>query len=298
MLSPVFMRFPALGLVSFVVSAFATAGQTPAPATKGSTSPVPGEIRKTSMGMEMAWVPLGGFLMGSSEADITRTLKIAAAEKADVKRSELAHEKPQRKVTIPHGFWMGRFEVTQGQWQQVMGDNPSFYIECGKDCPVEKVSWEKVQLFIEELNKRNDGYVYSLPSEAEWEYAARAGSKGLFGGTGRVDEMGWHRGNSRSGGYPGGTHPVGQKRPNGWGLYDMHGNVWEWVQDFYGGHSTAPSDGSANLHQGDKRFRVWRGGSIAYLSYHARSASRLYSPATFRLNVLGFRIVARESDQK
>lgn len=135
---------------------------------------------------------------------------------------------PQHTVRITRPFEIGRYEVTQSQWESVMGANPSHFP--GPDRPVEQVTWDEVQLFLEKLNEQNDGYRYRLPSEAEWEFSARAGapSEPLR------NEMAWY-GEGRGGllESPGATHPVGQKKPNAWGLYDMLGNVAEFVQDWY-----------------------------------------------------------------
>ena len=114
---------------------------------------------------------------------------------------------------------IGKYEVTQELWQAVMGSNPSHFNECGPDCPVEQVSWDDVQAFIAKLNAREGGQRYRLPTEAEWEYAARAGTSGDR--YGNLDAIAWYVDNSRDR-----THPVGQKAPNAWGLHDMLGNVW------------------------------------------------------------------------
>ena len=129
----------------------------------------------------------------------------------------------------------------------------------------------------------NDAYRYRLPSEAEWEYACRAGTTGDYAGT--LNDMAWYAENSENR-----THPVGQKQPNAWGLFDMHGNVWEWCEDWY--HETysgAPTDGSAWLSGGEHKYRVLRGGSW---NYYARSAIRVYFPPDWRNDAYGFRVVA------
>lgn len=143
-------------------------------------------------------------------------------------RSGLPHERPVHTVTLTRSFYMQRTEVTQGQWLEIMGTNPSNFSSCGDTCPVERVSWNDIQQFLTALNARYPGRNYRLPTEAEWEYAARAGTTGDYGGTGILDDMGWYSGNSGSR-----AHPVAGKLPNAWGLHDMHGNVWEWVQDWY-----------------------------------------------------------------
>jgi formylglycine-generating enzyme required for sulfatase activity len=167
--------------------------------------------------IEFIKIEPGEFLMGCSDGDNACN----------------ADEKPQHRVRITKAFEIGKFEVTQAQWQSVMGSNPS--VMRGEDRPVESISKREAQEFLDKLNARNDGYRYRLPTEAEWEYAARAGSKGPF--TGKLDDIAWHAGNSEDE-----THPVGKKKPNAWGLYDMQGNVREWVQDFYSAnyYSTSP----------------------------------------------------------
>jgi len=234
-----------------------------------------------SLGMTFAYIPPGRFTMGSPESEPGR---------ADIENQHL--------VTLTKGFYMQTTEVTQGQWVAVMGSNPSGFAECGDDCPVETVSWDDAQEFIVQLNAMGDG-TYRLPTEAEWEYAARAGSDLAFtnGDIGdatahtcdldpNLDEVGWYCGNSGDS-----THPVAQKDSNPWGLYDMHGNVWEWVQDRYGekyptGSVTDPTGPSA----GD--LRVYRSGSWLQVPAASRSAARKYdSPEYHRTNNLGFRVV-------
>ena len=168
-------------------------------------------------------------------------------------------EGPVHKVTISQPFYLGKYEVTQGQWQAVMGDNPSHFSDCGATCPVENVSWDDVQGFIEELNLREGVRVYRLPTETEWEYAARAGTQTVYSfgnAVNRSGQYGWYGENS-----DGRPHPVGQKQPNGFGLYDIHGNVWEWVQDCWNAsYAGAPRDGRA-WESGECGRRVLRGGS-------------------------------------
>ena len=238
----------------------------------GSAGPAAGETWTNTLGMEFVGVPAGSFVMGSPEDEEGRY-----------------SDEVQREVRISRGFWIGRYEVTQGEWEAVMGANPSFFFdECGVRCPVETVSWEDVQEFIRRLNARETGrgYVYRLPTEAEWEYAARAGTTGAR--YGELDEIAWYGGNSGLK-----THPVGEKRANAWGLYDMLGNVWEWTADWYGEYpSGAVSDPRG---PGTGSDRVIRGGGsdpvIRYGARSVRSANRSRHSPAFGHGALGFRLV-------
>ncbi|MFN0280005.1 MAG: SUMF1/EgtB/PvdO family nonheme iron enzyme [Pyrinomonadaceae bacterium] len=244
-----------------------------------------GAVRKNSIGMEMVYIPPGEFMMGSSEDDIAEAFYKAQQEFKDAKREWFDAEKPQHKVRIGEGFWMGRYEVTQAQWRSVMGDNPSNFNGCDT-CPVETVSWDDAKVFLRKLNQSNDGFIYSLPSEAQWEYAARAGTKGLWAGN--LDEMGWYNKNSSSK-----THPVGQKQANAFGLYDMHGNVWEWCEDYYGPYSTTDVTDPKGAASGQAR--VLRGGSWGNVASYSRSAVRVGNASSNRSNDNGFRVLARPS---
>lgn len=161
---------------------------------------------KNPVGMEFVKIAPGEFMMGCSAGD------------SDCD----ADEKPQHRVQITKGFEIGKYEVTQAQWQAVMGSNPSTVK--GDDHPVETISKQDAEDFLAKLTALNDGYRYRLPTEAEWEYAARAGAPLPPS----LDEVAWYAANSNDT-----THPVGQKKPNAWGLYDMLGNVREWVSDQY-----------------------------------------------------------------
>ena len=216
-------------------------------------------------GMEFVWVPPGEFRMGSTSSEADND------------------ERPVTRVRISRGFWLGKYEVTQAQWQSVMGNNPSRFRECGGNCPVEMVSWEEAQDFIGRLNWQEGREVYRLPTEAEWEYAAKAGTSGDR--YGRVDSIAWHSGNSG-----GRTHPVGQKAPNPWGLFDMLGNVYDWVRDWYGerhpgGLVSDPAGRGSGLH------RVNRGGSWRYSARRSRSAHRNGSPPNHHSDNIGIRLV-------
>ena len=177
-------------------------------------------------------------------------------------------------VVLPSGsigqaFAMGKTEVTQGQWRAVMGNNPSNFSNCGDTCPVEQVSWNDAKDFISRLNSKT-GKQYRLPSDAEWDYACRAGGQQEYCGSDNADSVGWSNANSGST-----THPVGRKQPNAFGLYDMSGNVWEWVAD---------------CSNGDCGRRVLRGGSWFDFTDVLRAAVRLGYVPGFRYNCDGFRV--------
>ena len=193
-------------------------------------------------------------------------------------------ERPVHEVTLKEGFYMGRYEVTQAVWKQVMGNNRSFFKD--DQLPVEQVAWDEAQSFIKKLNERGDGFTYRLPSEAEWEYACRAGTTGDYAGD--LNDMAWYLDNSEKG-----THPGGRKKPNAFGLYDMHGNVWEWCQDTYHqNYKGAPTDGSAWVEGGEPNSRVLRGGSWLYDATLLRSAYRYGFVQEHRSYSLGIRVVA------
>jgi formylglycine-generating enzyme required for sulfatase activity len=231
----------------------------------GSNTKAGSTVVKNSIGMEFAPIPAGSFKMGLDS---------------------YSDESPVHQVTFASAFNMGRYEVTQAQWQKVMGNNPSSDKGCGENCPVEKVSWDDTQEFIKKLNAMNDGYTYRLPSEAEWEYACRAGTMGADSGD--LDSIAWYGKNS-----DGKLHPVGQKQPNAWGLYDMRGNVLEWIMDeYHGDYSGAPTDGSAWLGGGESNKRMYRNGSWFSDASEVRSTRRdRYSPDS-KFDNLGFRLVA------
>ena len=222
-------------------------------------------------GIEFVWIPAGEFRMGSTS------------------RHAEDDEQPIRQVRIRQGLWLGKHEVTQAEWQRVMGSNPSRFDECGPTCPVEDVSWNDAQEFIGRLNARGGGNRYRLPTEAEWEYAARAGTTGDR--YGNVDAIGWNGDNSGRR-----THPVGQKGPNGWGLHDMLGNVSEWVEDcWHDSYRGAPTDGTAWTTGGDCNRRVLRGGSWVISPWTLRAAFRDGRDVGDRGIDVGFR-VARTPD--
>lgn len=188
-------------------------------------------------------------------------------------------EGPQQWVTFSQPFYLGKYEVTQREWLEVMGgENPSYFSKVANhlDLPVEQVSWYECRDFLIKLNERKDGYTYRLPSEAEWEYACRAGKTGAYAG--ELNDLVRYMSNSQNV-----TSPVCQGNPNGWGLYHMHGNVSEWCQDWY--HATyegIPTDGSAwELPPSPDQYRVLRGGSYGSPATSCRSASRVGNPTKY-----------------
>jgi formylglycine-generating enzyme required for sulfatase activity len=194
-------------------------------------------------------------------------------------------QKPAHQVAITKGFELGKYEVTQAVWQAVMGTNPSTFK--GPDLPVEQVSWNDVQEFLAVLNGRGDGHHYRLPTEAEWEYAARAGTSGEH--YGKIDAIAWYALNSDNQ-----THPVGRKQPNAWGLYDMQGNVWEWCEDwyqddYYGGFGKDEAVDPQGPASG--QYRVLRGGSWYRYLWFVRASSRLGVRPSSRYPHVGFRCV-------
>ncbi len=229
------------------------------------------ETYTNSAGMEFALIPDGEFMMGSPSGE--------SGSDAD--------ENPIHKVTIGEPFYLGKYEVTQEQWQKVMGNNPSHFK--GDRLPVERVSWEEAREFIKKLNEMEKTDKYRLPSESEWEYACRAGSSDKYSFNYDVSSLGeyaWYDENSGDK-----THLVGQKNPNFWGLYDMHGNVWEWVQDgWHDSYYGAPSDGSARVSSSNS-LKVRRGGSWEGNAGYCRAANRGNSGSGYRSSGLGFRVL-------
>ena len=251
----------------------------PIPSANTRAEPRAGEMREFA-GMEFVWVPPGEFVMGSASGHA------------------YSREQPLTRVRISRGYWLGRYEVTQGQWRAVMGNNPSSFDECGLDCPVEQVFWEDVQGFLQALNARERGLGarYRLPTEAEWEYAARAGTQAdTYAGNltdpgGRdpvLERIAWFDENSGSR-----TQPVGRKAPNAWGLHDMLGNVWEWVQDWYGAYPGGSVTDPAGPSSGS--LRVARGGGWVSRARDCRSSIRAYARPGDRKVSLGFRLLRTE----
>jgi formylglycine-generating enzyme required for sulfatase activity len=221
-----------------------------------------------SIGMKLKWIDPGEFMMGGKEND---------------------NEKPVHKVKLTKGFYIGVYEVTQEEYEKVMGKNPS---RCkGANLPVEMVSWNDANEFCKKLSEK-EGEKYRLLSEAEWEYACRAGSKTeYYWGDSFDEKYAWCGDNSKQ---KGKTHPVGTREPNKWGLYDMSGNVWEWCQDWYeSGYPTNEQVDPEGPASSEKNFRVARGGSwedLALFRLH-RSAYRNGGTPSKVFSSFGFRVV-------
>jgi formylglycine-generating enzyme required for sulfatase activity len=244
------------------------------PEEKTKVSEFTGETMTNSIGIEFNLIPAGEFMMGCSDGDTE------------------CNEGSKHKVTITKSFYMGKYEVTQGQWKVVMGDNPSGFNNCGDNCPVEKVSWDDAKEFITKLcdtrgffSKLISKCNYRLPTEAEWEYAARAGTTTKYYEN-DLNSIAWYDKNSGDK-----THPVGQKKANKFGLYDMTGNVWEWVEDRYDYNYNTSASVSDPQGPASGSYRVIRGGSWHYGARYCRSSFRHdYAPG-FRFSDGGFRVV-------
>jgi formylglycine-generating enzyme required for sulfatase activity len=235
------------------------------------------------IGMTFKLIPAGTFMMGSKLGPEEVVQKYGGEAKW------FKREHPQHSVKITKPFYIQTTEVTQDQWQKVMGNNPSYFKECGDDCPVESVSWDDAQKFIAKLNKMEGTDQYRLPSEAEWEYACRAGTTTSFYSGDSIEDLkraGWYAGNSENR-----SHSVGAKKENKFGLYDMHGNVWEWVEDDeHVTYEGAPADGSAWINKNRSAGRVFRGGTWGDGAWSCRSAFRPATSPGDRVSGLGFRL--------
>jgi formylglycine-generating enzyme required for sulfatase activity len=218
--------------------------------------------------IEWVWCPPGIFRMGSPE------------DEPDRSPNETPHQ-----VTLTNGFWIGKHPVTQDQWQQVMGFNPSCHPQSGPDAPVENVTWDDAREFCRALGRR-DGREYRLPTEAEWEYACRAGSAGAWCFGDEMAVFGDYGCFAKNSG--GRTSPVGQRKPNAWGIHDMHGNIWEWCQDCYETYASNPATDPSG--PGEGSYRVYRGGGWGDPAGFCRSAVRGFYVPAFRFDGLGFRL--------
>ena len=222
---------------------------------------------KDGICIEMVKVEGGTFMMGAT---------------SEMKNPN-SNEKPVHQVTLTNDYYMGKYEVTQALWQAVMGSNPSEYK--GDNFPVETVSWNDCQKFISKLNSLT-GRMFRLPTEAEWEYAARGGkeSRGYqYSGSSNISDVAWYDENSGSK-----THPVGTKQANELGIYDMTGNVWEWCSDWYSSYSSSSQTNPTGSDSGSAR--VSRGGGWFNDASYCRLSVRFYYTPDFRLDILGLRL--------
>ena len=226
---------------------------------------------KNGVNIEMVKVEAGSFNMGATPE----------------MENPYKDEKPVHRVTLTNDYYIGKYEVTQALWQAVMGSNPSYFK--GDNLPIEKVSWDDCQDFISKLNAMT-GKRFRLPTEAEWEYAARGGKKSRgyqYSGSNTLGDVAWYDGNSGSK-----THAVGTKQPNELGIYDMTGNVWEWCQDRYGSYSSSPQANPTGAASGS--YRVYRGGGWRNSVGFCRSSYRYCFAPVNRYSLLGLRLVLSE----
>jgi formylglycine-generating enzyme required for sulfatase activity len=239
------------------------------------TFPLPG-----GEALKMVWIDPGTFKMGSPDTEPGRE----------------DDEGPEHAVTISRGFYLGKYEVTQRQWEEVVGSRPWIgkdFVQDHPDHPAAFVSWNDVKTFIHRLNIAEGDSIYRLPTEAEWEYAARAGTTTSwpFGNDStRLGDYTWYFDSAWSQGeaYP---HPVGTKLPNPWGLYDIHGNVWEWVQDWYSSSYYNVSPGVDPQGPAPESHRSVRGGAFSCSSRYLRSAERYFSLPSYLTSDNGLRLV-------
>ena len=298
---PLAFRRPKAPIASFAAAPGTTTLRTAAPLTGTGTSRA-----TTGTTRAFAWPQL---TRPAAAGRLTRSLKFRCIFAAEDTRSPgtgdpkdkhgFSDEKPQHEVLLTSGYWLGETPVTQAQWEAVTGENPSYFK--GEDLPVEQVSWQDSRDFAEKLNAHFPGLHAALPTEAQWEYACRAGTESAFndgsactvpdGQDPALGKLGWFDKNSESK-----THEVKQKNANAWGLYDMHGNVWEWCGDVWDEKAYEKrAEGVVNpfLDSKDKSaIRVVRGGSWFILAQNCRSAYRCrIEPGNLWLNQ-GFRLAA------
>lgn len=235
-------------------------------------------LNHAGVSLRFAGIPAGSFAMGT------------AADSPRFQRDE----GPLTVVEFTRPYWLGQTEVTQEQWEAMGFAHKSYH--SGKDLPVTNITWEQAMEFCRKLTKREraagrlpDGYAYTLPTEAQWEYACRAGEGGDYAG--ELNELAWYSANSE-----GETHAVAQKRPNAWGLYDMHGNVLEWCADWYGGYAGGRRVDPQGAESGT--VRVIRGGSWGYGPVFCRSAYRVRLRPDSRWVIVGFRVALSAEDRR
>jgi formylglycine-generating enzyme required for sulfatase activity len=261
---PSFMALNVTRVLALLLSASLLAAA--APAGKPASRTI------ADLELELLWVAPGTFTMGS------------APEEPDRNQAE----GPQTRVTLSRGFWLGKTEVTQAQYERVMGANPSTFKSAGPTAPVENVSWLDAMEFCRKLNEREaaagrlpEGYAYTLPTEAQWEYVYRGGTTGAY--PAEPAAMSWNAGNSGET-----THAVAQRQPTPWGFYDMPGNVLEWCYDWYGNYPGGEVTDPSGPRRG--HYRMTRGGSWRTDSRLARSAARSGGSEGRRDYTIGFRL--------
>jgi eukaryotic-like serine/threonine-protein kinase len=259
-----------------------------------------------SLGMEFVLIPPGEFLMGSSPEEQTRFLEEARAVDDRWAMVRIPTEGPLHRVQISRPFYLGKYEVTQAQWEAVMGNNPSMFKD--PEGPVDSVSWHDARFFSKRLDAlsvteagspsiawQTPGMTYTLPTEAQWKYACRAGTTTAFScgdDQDALDQCAWYRANSGEK-----TRAVGQLEPNAWALHDMHGNVWEWCADWDAPdyYTDAPPIDPPGAFTGSTK--IFRGGSWGHPSCSHRSAFRRGLSPDFRYQSLGFRLAVVWSDE-
>lgn len=315
-------RCAALGALVAASIPFAAAGEKAKPKRKAGT------VQKNGLGMKLAWCPAGTFKMGSPKKFLGKKM----GSNGSAWNSHINPWEAQVTVTLSRGFWIGKYEVTQKEWKAVMGkndsqskfkgdpnSNPSKFR--GDSLPVDSITWAEADLFCQKLTAREKeagtlpkGWEYRLPTEAEWEYACRAGSTGFyfFGGfedaKEELNDYAWHGLNSgdeipsnRRKPQTRRTHPVGKKQPNPWGLYDIMGNVAEWTQDWIGPKLVGGTDPVQTRESGSSRLRgrrVVRGSYYIGSPGSCRSALRGHFDAYERFAGAGFRVVLAPVRQK
>ena len=262
------------GLLAAAALTVGASAEDPLPPTPTKVSPAAAPLNRTieKLGLELVWIKPGTFVMGSPATETDR-------HKA---------EGPQTEVTLTQGFWLGKTPVTQGQYEAVTGTNPSHFKTVGKDAPVEEVSWVDAMDYCTKLTGQErttgrlpEGYAYTLPTEAQWEYVRRAGKTEAYAGN--PDTMAWHTGNS-----DGTTHPVATKEANAWGLFDLSGNVLQWCFDWFGDYPGGAVTDPTGPDYG--HFRMARGGSWRMGPELCRSAARAGGSAGRRDYTIGFRL--------
>ena len=256
--------------VAYAVEGNTTVSVSPAPLFKDPTT-----------GIEMVYVKGGCYQMGNTFTEY---------------KEDYPEELPVHEVCVDD-FYLGKYEVTQGQWKSIMESNPSNESFCGDNCPVGNVGWNDAQDFISRLNSRSGGSKYRLPTEAEWEYVARSGGKSeRYSGGNDINSVAWYNENSlifdpKTQVEEMRLHPVGTKAPNGLGIYDMSGNVWEWTNDWYGSdyYSSSPRNNPTGLGSGNKH--TIRGGCASGADTNMRVSRRDAYEPDFSKDHLGFRLL-------